>query len=577
MTEVNLQLITELANQKIEQAKQNQLDMTALSYAMGQNAATAASMQQDASVSYNGRTESISSMQQRMQAELETQQRSRAFASSIDYDALSFSLLEQTKQTGAERLALRNKLDQQASVSLFDDPLGAIANAFTMPWTEQALEQKTAKLNELQDLSSKVNTQINGFADTSNKIKEAITQESLRSVTAAIQTDQKIKEIEATNKALAINAQGIEWTAKASSDQLNAANVAYTALATEENRKYQRQMASAALEQRDLERQAIRSDKVAKEAIFRDDLDLVKDALRQSSPDGKIRLTDDQIANGLRRNDPMVKALVDRGMVMRIQGRAAFGENPGETLRYAGMTGFQADPSSKQAIVMDTVAGAWNAAVASGAKDKETLAASSKATLRAQFEQWESDVGSGSKNNPLGIPAYDYLGNTNAIVTNPGFEYIKDLVASDATSKLPVDVQAVYGRLIEATASGKIKSADAVRLIADIGRSSALYNKDVNKLYELTGLTQTKAIVKIAPGSAIGNALIDAAPLIGLGAALATGGTGTALSLGVTSMVTAGVGYMEASRTVDMNLLDPVDIAQKFSLGLAAKFSKEVK
>ncbi len=34
---------------------------------------------------------------------------------------------------------------------------------------------------------------------------------------------------------------------------------------------------------------------------------------------------------------------------------------------------------------------------------------------------------------------------------------------------------------------------------------------------------------------------------------------------------------MEANRTVDMNLLDPVDIAQKFSLGLAAKFYKEVK
>jgi hypothetical protein len=552
-------------NQEAEAKGQAAVELQQLYYAMGQNAAQQAALQEQAPVTFNGKTETLLSAQTRMQADLEAQNKARQFASDFDYDALSYQIMEETKKTVQQRLQIADKIQQDASVSFWEDPGLALLNAFTLPWDQQELAGTEQKLTALQDSKNKVDAQITTFAETTSKLKESLTQAGIEDVTRALAAEQSIKLIDAHNRALAIDAQGISAVSQMNSAQLQALQAGYNIMATQEQREAMAEERRLRREEREAAR-AIKENKVKMEV---EDIELVKKALRDASPDGSIRFSDEQIRQGLERKNPLLLSMRDRGSVMQLQGRAAYGEDPLEIQQFFQATGMPVVGEGQRQL-----AAAVNEAATIGggtAGDKNAKAAAAKTALSKKFESWQSNVSNGDKTNPLGLPAFETLKASAAITSNPGYQFVADLVDGEKTKDQQIDVDMVYGRVINAVAERKIKVEDAVSLIAEIGTYGTQVSSRLNKVYQFTGIDQTAATAYVTPGSDVGNFAKWAGPVIA-GAGIASG-VGAIPAIGVGAGFSV-VGNAMEGRRIAVNLLDRSSVKAAVTAGIQGKLSK---
>lgn len=540
----NAQMLAGAMEERAAEMQRNAEALQQLFYAQGQNAATAANLTPDATMAFRGREETAESAAIRLQSELESQQKINRLKSTLDFDELSIDLADESRQLIAERRAVAEDIAAKKSVSLFDNPFEALANAFALPWDEQRLEGIDQRIAGNKAAANDINAQIQTYSETTNKTAEALNAAAVQSLTAGIAANQNIRLLEANNKALALDAQGIQQTAQMNTAALQLRGQAYNILATEEQRQFMREQRIAALEQRELDRHS--KDKVKK--LIAEDIAFVKDTmLRDGMTDanGNPNMTDDQILNLLDRKHPTVLEMRDRGLFSAMQGRAAYGETPEQTLNYIRNTGVVPKTEAQEALYnLNTAA----LEAVKDEKDKTVRAEKSKQVLKTVFERWEADVGSGDKSNPLSLPAYSHFAGKKSIVTNPAYEYVKDLVEGESTKAVPLDGQVVYDRMVQALKDGKITPAAAESLLYSIGEVSRADIASVNKVYEYTGLTQTKAVVQVKPGSAVGSLLMGASPA-----------------------PVAATGYMMNRTRVPMDILNRSSIRNALAQGVAAK------
>lgn len=554
----NAQLIAGALEKQADEMESNAAAIQQLFYMQGQNAASAANLTPDTTMAFRGREETADSAAVRLQSELESQQKVQTLKNTLNFDDLSISLADETRNLIAEGRQTAADIAEKKSVSLFDDPLQALANAFTLPWDEQKLEGINDRFKQVKASQAEINQQVQTYSETTNKTAEALTAASVQSLTAGIAANQQVKLLEATNKALALDAQGIQATAQMSASALQMRGQAYNILATEEQRAWMREQREAELERRETERQ----DKEKRKNLIAEDIAFVKDSMVKDT--GKVTMTDDQILNLLTRNHPTIVEMRDRGVIASMQGKAAYGESPDQVVAYIRNTG-AAPQTEGQMRLLELNEQAL--LLTKDEKDKVVRADKAKDVVRAQVEKWENDVGAGNKNNPLTLPVYGHFKNQQAIVNNPAYQYIKDLTEGEATSAVPLDGQVVYDRLVSALSQKKISPKDAELMLSSIGEISRADNASVNKVYEYTGLTQTKAVVMVKPGSALGDLAITAGPMMAAVGGWVPGPQSIPAVIAGATMTGAGVMMNRAREPMD--LLNQSSIRRALALGVS--------
>jgi hypothetical protein len=577
----NFDLLKGMIEESAKQEQQDLLDLQQLSFAMGQNAATAANLNEQGTFNANlgagSRTETALSARVRMQEELLAQQRKAEFADNIDYGALSFEIAAKTQETVRQNIQLAEKIRVDSSVGLFDDPLMALANAFTLPWDQQKLEAGNQKLKVLQDASDKLNSQTTHFAKTTDELKQSLTQASIDDVSRGLATEMKARSLIEHNKALEYNAKQIEWGSKANHTQLTAQREIYKLQNEEESRKAlaeqrqfireQREQASERAEEILKDRRASEADKAAAKAYKLADIEIVKDELRKQPgmilEDGSLKISDAEIQRGLEAKIPMLVELRDRGFVSKFQGRASFGETPLERDAYMRATGVMIQNDGQELLAK---ANSEALKVASGEKDKNAKGTVAQTYINTKFDAWQRNVGNGSKENPLALRTYEELALTDAVRTNPAYALIKDLAEGERTKNTQIDMQLIFDKLIPAVGNKTIDIRKATELITDIANVNAHYNAVQHKVFDFTGRDQTTAIVKVKMRPIAGEAMAE----VGTGMTVAGLATGNLPFAAVGAGIGATGALMQYSKK-DVNIMDGVAVRAALVEGVAAQ------
>ena len=561
----NYNQILGAVQERAAQEKQAALDLQSLYFAMGQNESAAAIAESQGTTTFNGKTETVESAKVRLQAELEAQNKKRELAAHINYSDLSFALGAESEKLGAARSQLAADIQEAASVSIFENPLQALRNAFEIPWDQQNLNAMTQQQKVIDERLTRAHVQLTQFSDTTDKLKESITQGAIDSITQGLANDQKAKELRAHNKALMTNAQGITAVSQMNHQQLMTLEAGYDIVVSEENRKYQREYRQAMLDAREEQRKA----KETAEQTILEDVRFAKEAMAESgmlNKDGSHRFTDAEIRRGLERKDPFFSNFRDRGVIIRAQGRAAHGESPIERVASWQITGF-----SGQGDAQDELMRLNNAALKAteGIKDKTQRAESAQEIIETKLKEFQNNVSSGDKTNPLHLPAYEYIGMTNALTSNPAYALVKDIVEDKTLGKQATDVNVIYGKLLSGIAAKQITETQATRFLVDLGIAGRSYVAETAKVFQLTGWDQSKVGVYVKPGSALGETMIAAAPVITAGGVLTGAGTPIAVGAGAAS---AYVGNMLNKQRIPVNLLDESEVRLAIAKGIASKF-----
>lgn len=496
---INAHQIAGQLQAEAEKSMQQKEAVQQLYYMMGQNAASAANQTEDATMQIRGREETSESAAVRLQSELESQQKIQHAKSTLDFDVLAIDLMQENRQLIQQRRQVSADLAEKKSVSLFENPFEALANAFTIPWDEQELQGIDTQLKGNLEAQNSINSNIQTYAETTNKTAEALTDASVLSLTKGIAANQQIRLAEAHNKALLTDAQGIEATMRATSNALGLRTQAYNILATEEQRNWMREQRTAELARME----EARADKTKRKELLLQDVEMVKEEIIRTT--GKpSNLRDDEILSMLERDNPIVKTMRDRTAVRRIQGDVTFGEGPEERLNYINATGALPKTSGQEALYEANRMALGSPAVTEQ-KSKEGKAAAAQAAVKQQFIKWEENVGSGDKKNPLSLPAYSAFKTAQSITTNPAYSVVKDLVEGESTTAVPLDPQIVFDRLVTGLGKGLVRPADAERMMVDIAAVSRDVNMSVHKIYDYTGLHQTVAGVSLKVMRPMGN------------------------------------------------------------------------
>jgi len=560
----NYNQILGAVQEQAAQEKQAALDLQSLYFAMGQNESAAAIAEAQGTTSFNGKTETVESAKVRLQAELEAQNKKRELAAHINYNDLSFALGAESERIGAERSQLASQIQEAASVSIFDNPLQALRNAFEIPWDQQNLDAMTQQQKVIDERLNRAHVQLTQFSDTTDKLKESITQKAIDSITQGLANDQRAKELRAHNKALMNDAQGITAVSQMNHQQLMTLKAGYDIVATEENRQYQREYRNALLEERNARREA----KETAEQTILEDVRFTKEAMAESgmlNKDGNYRFTDAEIRRGLERKDPFFSNFRDRGVIIRAQGRASHGESPTERVASWQITGFSGQGDAQDNLMRLNLA-ALDAT--KDVKDKTQRAEAAQKIIETKLNELQKNVSSGDKTNPLHLPAYEYIGMTKVLTSNPAYALVKDIVEDKTLGKQATDVNVIYGKLLSGIAAKQITEAQATRFLVDLGVSGRSYVASTAKVFQLTNWDQSRVGVRLQPGSAVGDTMIAAAPIITVGGVLT--GAGAPMSVGV-GAASAFVGNMLSKQSIPVNLLDESEVRMAISKGIASK------
>ena len=112
-------------------------------------------------------------------------------------------LIQDIRNTGMKMRDVTAKLAADKSVSLFEDPLTAIANAFTIPWTEQELEGLATSQSAARKTLNELTASVTNVAAAAEAGKAKVSVATIADRQRAIARDQE-------RQALQIEAAGIK-------------------------------------------------------------------------------------------------------------------------------------------------------------------------------------------------------------------------------------------------------------------------------------------------------------------------------------------------------------------------------
>jgi PIN domain nuclease of toxin-antitoxin system len=433
-------------------------------------------------------------------AALESQQKKQEIKKATDFDRLSIVLGQDLAAMANEQRAITQKIKEDSSVSLFDDPLLALANAFTLPWDEQALRGVTTKIDTTRKAMESINTHVQNSAKTVDATEEAITAAGVADTSTAIETLFKMKSADARIKAAQLNGQAIEQILRLDGVAADAYMKSRQMADMEENRRLRADQAARQNKIFDAQMQKITDEKESEAIMLR----LANSALRA---EGKNTLDISRFKLYKATSAAFLDTLVRKGMDLEINGRENFshGATIDERFAYQQTLNWQPDPNKpQQEKVMLWQLEARNAAVVgtAGTGKEKSKAAGQNAEV-AFGTRWKTEQQNISEGSPFRAPAYEvFAKHSPQIVSNPIWQkYIAPTLTSETALKQAVNEKVVLDAAVQAVLNKEMNSADAAAFVKSVFTTSVNLNNRLFEFKKIADREQTAYGVRLKAGN----------------------------------------------------------------------------
>jgi putative ubiquitin-RnfH superfamily antitoxin RatB of RatAB toxin-antitoxin module len=430
---------------------------------------------------------------QESQARLQAQQQTQKVAAAADWENLSVLLGQDIAQLTQQSRALTEKIVEDSSVSLFEDPFTAIANAFTLPWDEQELDAVNQKLTTTTAMANAAHSHIQQSARTADAIATKITEADLADQATALEALQVQQAAEARIAAAKSGADGIRMALDMDSRQLDLYLKQRQLENSEEQMDLARQREARQREILDRQLAAIKD----KDEIDNYNLRLANAAL---VAEGKTPLDDIGIKRLRGSSAKLFDALVEKGMKLAITGRQNHTHGATIEERDAWRTAINWQPQTPQqesAILMQR--DAWQQAAAA-VTDKKAIPAAANTLFKKQFIDGQKNIREGSM---FAAPAWSVFANTPESKTLLWQKYIAPTLTEES-SKNSVDPKLVINAAKQAVVNREVTSAEAADVVKSLFSRAITVNNEVNRFKLITGLEQTRFAADIgAPGYSV--------------------------------------------------------------------------
>lgn len=461
-------------------------------------------------------------------------------------------MLRDIRDTGLKMRDTAQKLATDKSVSLFDDPLLAVANSFTIPWTEQELiglqEQQAVARKTLDDITAGVTNS----ATAQKAIQSSVTAASIDGQYKALQGLVANQKRRVGIEMLQNNIHQIDFQMKADHTQLTYSLELNKWMNDERNFRIMQQQRDIMLEQRNW----VLEEKVNKKKALEDRLGYVNLALdkikapriatiyeldaRLNTADGKATIDD----------------LTDKGRVLA-DSRYAASYTDGDPSKIESYTKFWqrtnkqwTNPDEK--VFSELMITAWNNGAAHK-KDGQELTASK--FLQNQFDERFNKVKRDDLINPNRAQTFATMAQRAELTTDQNFKRIFATVVapqiSDANRSVSAHPELVGPMVVKAVQNKVINPNDAAVFLADFYRASVNIATANSKVFEWTGKTFTNFKTDVDAGGTFGRAAAG----VGMVAGAAVAGTVGLPVIGVVGPVIAGAGMAAGVGTVLQNAI----------------------
>jgi len=444
---------------------------------------------------------------------LEAQNLKQKVAAAADFENLSIVLGQDLASLAHQQRQLTAKIQQDSSVSLFDDPLTAIANAFTLPWDEQALAGLTQKIDVTNKAMNSVNQHVQNSAQTAEAIKTRVTEASIASESAAIANFFSERAASAKLEAIKTNADAVNHVltldSKASEVMLRRSQLRDQ----EEARAQRAEQHKAAMAQYDRAAAKAKSEEDVDAYVF----SRVNAALLKEGKN-PIDATRYKVLKGT--SAQFIDQMFKKGIELEIQGPAGYthGDNIEERFAWQNAVGWQPDSQKPaQLTVMEWQGVSLSNGKELGGTDKN------RASILAnqQFnKRWNDEQGNIVEGSPFRAPSPVVYARNSNIIKNPIWQKYVQPTLNEGNAYSPLSEGTVLNAAAAAVVNGDVKSTEAAAFVAHVFQEAANINNTLNEFKKITGREQTKYGYRARSGYLFGKESVDLADQVGAQVAL---------------------------------------------------------
>jgi hypothetical protein len=495
-------------------------------------------------------------------------------------------LIQDIRNTGMKMRQVGTKLAEDKAVSLWDDPLTAIANAFTIPWTEQELDglakTQADSRKTLNDLTASV-TNVAAAAEAGKAKVSAATIADRQRAIAADQTRQAL-QIEALGLKDGIaHIKDVQQADATALDRVRIATAFYNDTRTQARADEHLKMAREAQvwqrkQAEDLAK--ARGDKAMQDKIQRDaDEEMFMLANRTRLNDGlplygsvgelksKMTTTAKQKAE--------IEDFVERGRRLTDPKTAQtyrFGGSATEAMQY--LINNQLEPTTKQQQQFVDV---LRTAAAEEKKVKDSKGTMGSMTfardyVKANYENYKPGDGS----NPNAPVTYEALMADPVLSRNPIFQKVIAPLITDGNRKTSAEPDQVFAMLTAASINDPraVNPAAASALIKYMYDKSTELNNKNTQVFKYLGYQPERLVTTVHVGmqpilkGAADLTTAAGAAMLATGVGVVPGAAVSAIGLGAEAYA-----FSTQSRKVDLSDVNQIQLAYtskiRSQLGLA--------
>jgi hypothetical protein len=499
-------------------------------------------MQADTAIVGNtGETPGTMLVRQTGQLESELQSQKLAVEAGFNPDMaidIRAIMLRDIRDTGLKMRDATARLQQQKSVSLFDDPVEAVVNAFVIPWTEQEISgyqvQQAAAKKTLEDITSGVTAS----AQAQNAIKTSVTAASIDEQYTAMQGVVANQKRRIGIEALQNNIHQIDFQMKADHTQLTYSIEMNRWLNDERNFKILQQQRDLQLRQHNW----MQEERTNKKKAMEDRLGYVNLALDKIKAPRIATIYELDARLTTAEGKAIIDDLTDKGRVLA-DSRYAASYTDGDPSKVESYVKFW-QRSGKQwtnpdeRVFSELMITAYNNGQAHKKEGVELTAAQ---FLNKSFDERFNTVKRDDSTNPNRAQTFETMAQRAELTTDQNFKRIFTAVISpqitDANKAVSTHPELVGPMVVKAVKSGTIKPNDAAMFLADFYTASVNIATANSKVFEWTGKSFTNFKTDVDGGATIGRAAAG----LGLLGAAAVGGTVGLPVVGVLGATTTAV------------------------------------
>ena len=423
---------------------------------------------------------------QEQQAKLEAQTKVQKIAEATDWENLAVLLGQDIAALAHQQRAVTAKIVKDSSVSFFDDPLTALANAFTLPWDEQALEGITTKLETTTKMANAAHAHVQQSAVTADRIKTEVTQATLAEQATALENYQQTVAAQARLDAAKTGAYAVKESLAMDKDALN------IYLQEVQLRHSEEQMAMARRrEERQMEIAERQLNEIKdKEEAETERLRFINNAL---IADGKNPLDIKRFNLYKQTSAEMLDILTRKGMELEVNGvkNYTYGNTIEDRFKYVNTVGFR--PKSDQQTAVFLMQNDVAAKIPPNITDKNQRAAEANKLFTIEFKEGQRNIKEGS---PFSAPAFEVY-SASKLAQDPIWQKYIAPTLTPESAKSPVTPDFIRKTVAQAVLDKTVTSAQAAEFAKAVFTQAVHMNNTVHDFRKIAGMEQERYGVRM--------------------------------------------------------------------------------